>query len=51
VEAIIFALLGLFILIAPQRTIRWYGLSVGVILILDAAVHALFRLLNIKNMK
>ena len=51
VEAIIFALLGLFILIAPQRTIRWYGLSVGIILILDAAVHALFRLLNIKNMK
>lgn len=51
VEAVIFALLGVFILVAPQRTIRWYSLSMGIILILDAAVHALFRLLNIKNMK
>jgi len=50
-EAITFTLLGLFILVAPQRTIRWYSLSMGIILILDAAVHALFRLLNIKNMK
>ena len=48
-EAVIFALCGLFILIAPQWAIRWYAVSVGVILILDAATHALFRLLKIKN--
>ena len=49
VEAVLFALCGLFILIAPQGTIRWYAVSVGSILILDAATHALIRLLRIKN--
>ena len=50
-EAVVFALCGLFILIAPQWAIRWYAVSVGVILILDAAAHAAFRLLKIKNEK
>ena len=50
-EAVIFALCGLFILIAPQWAIRWYAVSVGVILILDAATHAVIRLLKIKNEK
>ena len=47
----VFALCGLFILIAPQWAIRWYAVSVGVILILDAMTHAVFRLLKIKNEK
>ena len=50
-EAVVFALCGLFILIAPQGAIRWYAVSVGVILILDAATHAVIRLLKIKNEK
>lgn len=50
-EAVVFALCGLFILIAPQWAIRWYAVSVGVILILDAMTHAVFRLLKIKNEK
>ncbi|MBR0357350.1 MAG: DUF2974 domain-containing protein [Clostridia bacterium] len=50
-EAVIFALCGLFILIAPQFAIRWYAICVGVILILDAGTHALIRLLKIKNEK
>ena len=51
VEAVVFALCGLFILIAPQWAIRWYALCVGIILILDAAIHAVIRLLKIKNEK
>ena len=51
VEAVLFALCGLFILIAPQWAIRWYAISVGIILILDAATHAVIRLLRIKNEK
>ena len=49
VEAILFALCGLFILIAPQEAVRWYSISVGILLVLDAATHALIRLLKIKN--
>ena len=48
-EAVIFALCGLFILVAPQWAIRWYAVSVGIILILDALAHAAIRLLKIKN--
>ena len=48
-EAITFALCGLFILVAPQWAIRWYAVSVGVILILDALSHATIRFLKIKN--
>ena len=51
VEAIVFSLCGLFILIAPQWAIRWYAITVGVILILDAAIHALIRLLKVRNEK
>ena len=50
-EAIVFALCGVFILIAPQGAIRWYAVSVGIILILDASAHALIRFLKIKNEK
>lgn len=50
-EAVVFALCGLFILIAPQWAIRWYAVSVGIILILDALTHAVIRLLRIKNEK
>lgn len=50
-EAVAFALCGLLILVAPQWAIRWYAISVGVILILDAAAHATIRLLNVKNEK
>ena len=50
-EAIVFALCGLFILVAPQWAIRWYAITVGIILILDASIHALVRLLKIKNEK
>lgn len=50
-EAVLFALCGLFILIAPQWAIRWYAVSVGVILILDALTHAVIRLLRIRNEK
>ncbi len=50
-EAVLFALCGLFILIAPQEAIRWYAVSVGIILILDAATHAVIRFLKIKNEK
>ena len=50
-EAVVFAVCGLFILIAPQETIHWYAVSVGIILILDATTHALIRLLRIKNEK
>ena len=48
-EAALFALCGLFILIAPQWAIRWYAVTVGVILILDAAIHALIRFFKVKN--
>ena len=51
VEAVLFSLCGLFILIAPQWAIRWYAITVGIILMLDAATHALIRLLKIKNEK
>jgi hypothetical protein len=51
VETIVFFLCGLFILIAPQWAIRWYAVSVGIILILDALTHALIRFLRIKNEK
>ena len=51
VEAVIFALCGLFILIAPQWAIRWYAICVGIILILDALSHATIRFLKIKNEK
>lgn len=51
VEAILFSLCGVFILIAPQEAIRWYSLTVGILLVLDAATHALIRLLKIKNEK
>lgn len=51
VEAVVFAFCGLFILVAPQWAIHWYAVSVGIILILDAAIHALIRLLKIKNEK
>ncbi len=50
-ESVIFALMGLFILVAPQWAMRWYAISAGIILILDAATHACFRLLNIKNVQ
>ncbi len=49
VEAILFALCGLFILVAPQWMIHWYSITVGIILILDAAIHAIIRLFKIKN--
>lgn len=48
-EAVIFVICGLFILVAPQWAIRWYAISVGIILVLDAATHTLIRLLKIKN--
>ena len=51
IEAVIFTLCGLFILVAPQGAIRWYAISVGIILILDASTHALIRLFKIKNEK
>ena len=51
IEAIVFALCGLFILVAPQWAIRWYAISVGIILILDAAIHTVIRLLKIRNEK
>ena len=51
VEAIIFAICGLFILVAPQWVIRWYSIAVGIILIVDAAIHAIIQLLKIKNEK
>ena len=50
-EAVIFALCGLFILVAPQWAIRWYAVTVGIILIVDAVTHAVIRLLKIKNEK
>ena len=50
-EAVLFALCGLFILIAPQWAMRWYAISVGIILILDALTHAVIRFLRIKNEK
>ena len=43
--------MGLFILVAPQWAMRWYAISAGIILILDAATHACIRLLNIKNVQ
>jgi hypothetical protein len=50
-EAVLFALCGLFILIAPQWAMRWYAISVGIILILDALTHAVIRFLRIRNEK
>lgn len=50
-EAIVFALCGLFILVTPQWAIRWYAVAVGIILILDAMTHATIRLLKVKNEK
>ena len=51
VEAIVFAICGLFILVAPQWIIRWYSIVVGSILIVDAAIHTIIQLLKIKNEK
>jgi len=51
IEAIVFSICGLFILVAPQWIIRWYSIVVGSILILDAAIHAIIQLLKIKNEK
>lgn len=50
-EAVTFALCGLFILIAPQWSIRWYAMGVGIILILDAMTHAVIQMLQIRNEK
>ena len=50
-EAVLFALCGLFILIAPQWAMRWYAISVGILLILDALTHAVIRFLRIRNEK
>ena len=51
IEAIVFSICGLFILVAPQWIIRWYSIVVGSILIVDAAIHAIIQLLKIKNEK
>ena len=50
-EALLSVILGVFILVAPQRTIHGFSISVGILLILDAATHAIIRLLQIKNLK
>ena len=51
IETIVFGLAGLFILVAPQWTIRWYSITVGIILIVDAATHAFIRFFKIRNQK
>ena len=48
---VLFCLCGLFILIAPQWAMRWYAISVGILLILDALTHAVIRFLRIRNEK